>query len=174
MQFRILFASISLGLSAPTVIQAQAERHRGEMALVGTWQLDLARTHYGAGVDRRQRERMHCDIRDPRVTCTVESVRADGRRVTARFSAPYTGAAAAVSGLIDIDTVRLETRAQGVVDATFSYRGRPAFGYRAYRSNDSATLLIVSVDPQTRAALTSVVVYRRVGTPGREMSPDKR
>jgi hypothetical protein len=47
------------------------------------------------------------------------------------------------------------------VDATFTYNGKPVFAYRAVRSNDGRSLTIISVDPVTRAALTSVVVYER-------------
>ena len=173
MHIRLFFASVSFGLFASQPGQAQVETRGDVLALVGTWQLDLRRTHYGPGVDRRQRERMQCEVRDQLVHCTVESVRADGRKLTVRFAAPLTGEAAPVAGLADVDTVKLETGRHGIVHATFSYRGRPAFGYRAYPSDDHASLVIVSVDPRTRAALTSLIVYRRVGTFGRAMSPKR-
>ena len=174
MHARLLFATLSLGLSAPHFGHAQFVARRHELALIGAWQLDPGRTHYGAGVDRRRREHMRCDVREERLDCTVKSVRADGRRLTAHFSAPLTGATAAVTGLADIDTIRLQAGPHGIVDATFSYRGRPAFGYRAYRGDDNATLVVVAVDPRTRAALTSAVVYSRVGMPTRTMSPNER
>lgn len=169
MHLRILLAGVSLGLVA-----AQSDQATHQPALAGTWQLDLGRTHYGPGVVRRRRERIRCDVRGQLLQCAVESVRADGRSVTAAFTAPGTSAAAPVGGLADVDTVRLQTRPGGIVDATFSYRGRPVLGYRAYRSDDNATLVIISVDPRTRVALTSVVVYSRVETVGRTMAPDER
>lgn len=170
MHLRILLASMWVALPTAQPQQPRLADRGDELALVGIWQLDLARTHYGPGVDRRRRERMRCAVRARLVDCTIESVRADGRQVTAHFSAPATGVPAAVSGLADLDTVRLEPAARGVVDATFSYRGRAAFGYRAYRSDDGESLTVVSVDPRTRVALGSVVVYRRVGT-GRRVRP---
>jgi hypothetical protein len=174
MHLRILLAVGSLSLVAAQSGQGPTDAPAHQAALIGTWQLDLGRTHYGPGVDRRRRERMRCDVRERSLQCAVESVRADGREVTAGFTAPVTGVAAPVGGLADVDTVRLQTRQGGIVDATFSYRGRPTFGYRAYRSDDNATLVIVSVDPRTRVALTSVVVYGRAGTAGHTMSPNER
>lgn len=40
-------------------------------------------------------------------------------------------------------------------------RGKPVFGYRAFQSDDGRSLMIVSVDPVTGAAATTVVVYDR-------------
>jgi hypothetical protein len=51
------------------------ETHCPHVALLGSWQLDLGRTHYGPGVDRPRRERMRCDMRASLTNCTVESVR---------------------------------------------------------------------------------------------------
>ena len=79
-----------------------------------------------------------------------------------------------LAALSDIDTVDLQTRAGGLVDATFSYQGRPRYGYRAYRSTDGNTLSILSVDPITRAALTTLVVYGRVRPSRRAASPNER
>jgi hypothetical protein len=79
-----------------------------------------------------------------------------------------------VVGLADIDTVDLRPGAGGLVDATFSFRGQLRYGYRAYRSTDGNTLLIISVDPVTRVALTSIVVYARVRAGARAVSPNGR
>lgn len=128
--------------------------------LIGDWELDLARTHYGAGVDRRRRERFTCVGRGTRVACTIRGERTDGRVVTGSFTATPGGTASPVVGIAGIDSVRLHLATDSVIDAFFSARGRPVFGYRAYRSDDRRTLVIVPVDPTSRAALTTVVVYR--------------
>jgi hypothetical protein len=164
MHLSILFVSVALGASGVSVARAQAAAAADSLALIGTWQLDLGRTHYGAGVDQRRREKMVCVARGGSLRCTVESVRADGRSAVARFAAPVAGGRSTVVGLPDIDTVDLQPLADGLVDATFFYRRQAKYGYRAYRSADSNTLFIVSVDPVTRAALTSIIVYARVRT----------
>ena len=129
--------------------------------LDGEWELNLARTHYGRGVDRRRREVFSCAPRGNQVHCVIRSVRADGRAVVGEFAATLDGVGAPVSGIAGVDEVQLSESGDSVLDGTFRWHGRPAFGYRALRSDDGRSLMIVSVDPITRVALTSVVVYDR-------------
>ena len=136
------------------------------VALEGAWELDLQRSHYGPGVDRRRRERFTCAAEGGRLACTIRGERADGRVVVGRFTVALDGPPAPVAGVPDVDAVRLRAVSPSIVDATFSSRGAQTFGYRAYRSTDGRTLTLVAVDPTSRAALTSVVVYRRA-EPGR-------
>ena len=130
-------------------------------ALIGTWQLNTRRTHYGPGVDRRRRERMTCTAVARRVRCVIASVRSDGRALTGQFTAALTGAVAPVQGIPDVDEVRLQVPDSGLVDATFSFRGKPVFGYRAFQADDGRSLMIVALDPITRAPATTIVVYDR-------------
>ena len=104
---------------------------------------------------------MDCTAVSGKVRCVIRSVRSDGREVTGRFTAAPDGTTAPVTGIPDVDEIRLREPHPSVVDATFSLRGSPAFGYRAYRSDDGHSLTIVSVDPVSRAAATTVVVYDR-------------
>ena len=104
---------------------------------------------------------MDCTAVSENVRCVVRSVRSDGREVTGRFTVAPDGTAAPVTGIPDVDEVRLREPHPTLVDATFSLRGRPVFGYRAFRSDDGRSLMIVSVDPVSRAAATTVVVYDR-------------
>lgn len=130
-------------------------------ALAGEWELDTARTHYGASAEPRRRERFSCSPRAAGLQCRIDGERADGRRVTGHFTSPRSGAVARVMGVPGVDAVRLFAVSASVVDATFYLRGEPAFGYRAYLSADSRTLAIVAVDPLSRVALTTVVMYDR-------------
>jgi hypothetical protein len=57
--------------------------------------------------------------------------------------------------------VQLRQPTNALVDATFLWRGKPVFGYRALQSEDGRSLIIISVDPVSRVALTTVVVYDR-------------
>lgn len=129
--------------------------------LVGQWRLNLARTHYGLGVDVRRRETFACDSNGSLLRCIINSVRQDGRELVGRFSASIDGSRAPVNGIPDVDTVELRQPAASLLDATFFWHGKAVFAYRAYRSTDGTLLMIVSVDPSSRAALTTVVVYDR-------------
>ena len=134
---------------------------RAAPSLVGNWQLNLGRTHYGPGVDRRRRERMTCTAESPSVRCVVRSVRADGRELTGEFTAALDGTSAPVTGIPDVDEVQLRRPNASLIDATFLWRGRPVYGYRALQSDDGRSLMIMSVDPVTHAVGTTVVVYDR-------------
>ena len=129
--------------------------------LVGEWQLNLGRTHYGSGVDRRRSERMSCAMVASELRCRVQSVRSDGRELTGTFAAVPGGPGASVTGIPDIDEVRLQKPSATIIDATFLSRGKPAFGYRAFQSDDGRSLMIVSFYPDSGGIATNVVVYDR-------------
>ena len=127
--------------------------------LIGTWQLNPLRSHYGGGAEPRVRETMVCRGEAVVIACTTESVRPDGRTVTASFMAPDDGTNGPVRGIEEMDSVKLVRVNSARVDATFSLHGRPVFGYRAQRSTDGKLLTITAVDPVTRATRQSVIVY---------------
>ena len=127
--------------------------------LVGRWKLNLARSHYGPGAEPRKQETFVCEVDEKGLTCTIHSVRADGRTLVGTFTAAYDGRTYAARGIPEVDQVSLRKLDDFVADATFSYQGKPAFAYRAIKSTDGRHLIVVSVDPATRAVLNSVVVY---------------
>lgn len=150
----LLGVATSCPAHASSQVQAQA------VPLVGSWKLNLARTHYGKNVDVRRRERFTCDLRDAVLSCTITSVREKGATIVGHFSAHLDGKRARVTGIPDVDAVELR-QLDANLDATFYFHEKPVFGYRAYRSTDERSLMIVSVDPVSRVAGTTVVVYDR-------------
>jgi hypothetical protein len=142
-------------------IQAPPTKPSVAVPLVSEWSLDLARTHYGPGVDRRRSEMFSCAAQGDQIRCEVRSVRADGHEAVGRFTAPLDGTGALVTGISDVDEVRLRRPSDSLLDATFLLRGTPVFGYRALQSSDGRSLMFISVDPVSRVALTTVVVYDR-------------
>ena len=105
---------------------------------------------------------MACAAVKAGVRCVIESMRADGREITGRFTASLDGTRAPVTGIPNVDQVLLRAPNVSLLDATFFSHGEPVFGYRAFQSGDGRSLLIISVDPVTRAAGTTVVVYDRM------------
>lgn len=156
---------VVLAFGSPSSGTAQSARADTSPAanapLVGDWQLNLGRTRYGPGVDRRQRERFTCTAHARAVQCTIRSVRAGGQVIVGRFTATLDGSGSPVTGVPDVDEVRLRPVHDGVVDAVFSHRGAAAFGYRAYRAADGRSLMFVSVNPVSGTALNTIVVYDR-------------
>lgn len=153
---------LTLVFAMPGGEQTQgASPERAPIPLVGNWQLNVRRTHYGSGVDRRRRERMRCTAASQSVRCVIRSVRSDGLELTGEFTASLDGVAAPVTGIPDVDAVQLRRPNASLVDATFLWRGKPVFGYRSFQSEDGRSLMIVAIDPVTHAAATTVVVYDR-------------
>ena len=147
--------------AAPTLYAQHTDPPAPGVPLVGHWRLNLARTHYGNGVDVRRSETFTCDLNKLQLRCVIRSVRQDGRELAGQFTAPLDGSPSPVTGIPDLDSVALSRPIPSLLDATFFLRGKPIFAYRAYRSSDGASLMIVSVDPISRTALTTVVVYDR-------------
>ena len=129
--------------------------------LSGLWMLNLKRSHYGGGAEPRIQETFTCRLDTGVVNCTIESVRADGRKLVGKFTARYDGKPHPATGIPDVDQVTLQKQDEFIADATFSYQGKPVFGYRAVRSDDGHSLTVVSVDPTTRVVRSSVAVYEQ-------------
>lgn len=148
-----------VGLIAVLLFGARQPVAAAANPMIGAWKLNLARTHYGIGADPRRSESFICRFADRSVRCEIHSVRSGGQTIVGSFAAPLDGHAGAVTGIPDVDKVTLRTVSAYIADATFFDKGKPVFGYRAFRSSDGQSLTIVSVDPTTRVVLTSVVVY---------------
>ena len=129
--------------------------------MTGTWTLNLQRSHYGGGAEVRRQETLSCQLDGELLKCTIESVRADGRKLVGTFAASYDGKRHAAAGIPDVDEVAMQKVDDFIADATFSYQGKPVFGYRAIRSDNGQSLTIVAVEPTTRVVGSSVVVYDR-------------
>lgn len=129
--------------------------------LTGKWVLNVGRTHYGGGAAPRKQETFVCEEEKQLLRCTIKSDRLDGKLVLGTFRAAFDGQAYPADGIPDVDRVSLKKIDDHVADATFSYKGRPVFGYRAVQSDDDRSLTIVSVDPVARTVLNSIVVYDR-------------
>src|SRR5262245_22625452 len=154
-----LFLIVWIVVHAPSLTFDQSQPGPAEAPLVGDWRLNLQRTHYGTGVELRRDERFSCTVDHGKLHCIIQTTRADGHQLTGEFSAGLDGTKAKVTGIPDIDEVSLSLTRDSLMDATFLLRGTPVFGYRAMRSSDRQSLMIISVDPVTRRVLTTVVVY---------------
>ena len=154
---RVRFAG--LGVACACLMAVAAAPLPAADPLVGRWELNVARTHYGGGAEPRKKELFVCAAAGAGVRCTIESVRADGRTLSGGFTAAYDGSPGPTQGIPEVDHVRLIRVSASIADATFTSQGRPVFAYRAVRSANGRSLTIISVDPASRAVLNSVVVY---------------
>jgi hypothetical protein len=129
--------------------------------LSGKWALNVSKTHYGGGAEPRKQEVFACELQKERLRCTITSDRLDGKHIVGTFAAAYDGKPYATTGIPDVDSVSLRRVDDHLADATFYSKGKPIFGYRAIKSDDGRSLIIVAVDPIARTILNSVVVYDR-------------
>src|SRR5262245_43038015 len=118
-----LVVVVMSGCMLPRCVEAQ----RLANPLVGRWELNVARSHYGGGAEPRRQESFVCEAVHEAVQCTTTSVRPDGRRVVGTFTARDDGSPAPVHGLDDVDEIRLVRIDASIADATFRYRGQPTF-----------------------------------------------
>ena len=93
--------------------------------LAGRWELNVARTHYGGGAEARRQELFTCAPAGTAVTCTIESVMADGRSVRAGFTARYDGTSSATRGISEADHVQLTRVSASIADVAISAIASP-------------------------------------------------
>ena len=164
---RTVLAPLAILVALGGCIRQEAERAPSTRSpdisatdpLVGIWELNVAQTHYGGGAEPRSQEFFICTPSGAGVKCTIQSLRPNGRSVAGGFAAAYDGTPGPTHGIPDVDHVRLTKVSGSIADATFTHRGRPVFAYRAVRSGNGRLLTVTSVDPFSRASLSSVVVY---------------
>jgi hypothetical protein len=154
MRSRVVFlAAVLMSLSMATAAAKRPD------PLAGHWELNVKKSNYGGGAQRRTQESFTCEQQRNGVACSIHSTMEDGTKVNATFTALYDGSAARVTGLENVDEVRLERVSDTIASATFIHLGNYVYAYRATKSDDGKTLTVVSVDPVTRRRLKSVVVY---------------
>jgi hypothetical protein len=146
-------------ISAASIAVAQKKSD----PLIGQWKLNTAKSHYARGAQPRKEETFTCKADAKAIACVIRSLREDGTRVEANFTATYDGPPAPVTGIPDADEISLHLVDESVVAATLRKGGSPVTAYRVERSADGRTLMVISVDPITRRKFKTVVVYDRVG-----------
>ena len=140
-----------------------AQLQKKSNPLAGRWELNAAKSHSAGGEEPRREETFTCKPDGKAVACVIRSLRADGARIDAKFTATYDGPPALVSGIPDIDEISLHRIDDSIVAVTLRNGGSPVFAYRVEGSADGRTLVVSGVDPITRRKLKSVMVYDRVG-----------
>ena len=167
-----MFGSVISGfvlLAALAALAAPLQRARPATSpadmLAGEWHLNVERSRYGPSAQPRRAERLECAPSPRRMRCRLHSEFVSGAVVEAGFEVDARDGTGPVRGLAELDSVHLAPIAPGVVEATFSRRGRPIVAYRVYGSGNHQSLLFMSIDPTTRRPLTTGVVYDRVARP---------
>src|SRR5690349_20611305 len=127
---------------------------------MGTWRADLKASTLPAGFAKLRSQKMVLHLVPGRLRCSTERVSVEGIKTRADYAAPFDGKRYPVTGLPEIATVSLH-KYPAFMEADFFSATAPVFSYRIWFSNKDDMLVVISIDPATRAVLHARIVYRR-------------
>jgi hypothetical protein len=128
--------------------------------MMGRWRADLNVSVLPAGFPQLRSQTMVLQLVSGKLQCSTERVSLDGTKTRADFTAAFDGKRYPVTGTPEIATVSLR-RYPTFIEADFFSAKSPIYSYRMSMSGKDDTLIIISIDPVTRATLHARIVYRR-------------
>jgi hypothetical protein len=131
--------------------------------MTGRWKADLNDSVLPAGFPKLLSQTMVLQLGSGKLQCSTERVSLEGKKTRADFTAAFDGKRYQVTGIPEISTVSLR-RYPTFIEADFFSASTPVFSYRIAMSSKDDTLIIISIDPVTRATLHARIVYRREPT----------
>jgi len=131
--------------------------------MTGRWKADLNHSVLPAGFPQLRSQTMVLQLVSGKLQCSTERVSLDGIKTRAEFTAAFDGKRYPVTGIAEIATVSLH-RYRTFIEADFFSASAPVYSYRMSISSKDDTLIIISIDPVTRATLHAQIVYRREPT----------
>jgi hypothetical protein len=131
--------------------------------MTGKWKADLNGSVLPAGFPKLLSQTMVLQLDSGKLQCSTERVSLEGKKTRADFTAAFDGKRYPVKGVPDISTVSLR-RYRTFIEADFFSASTPIYSYRMSMSSQDDTLIIISIDPVTRATLHARIVYRREPT----------
>jgi len=129
-------------------------------SMTGMWKADLNASVLPEGFPKLRSQTMALQLAPGKIQCSTERVSLDGTKTQADFAAAFDGKRYPVRGMPEIATVSLH-RYPTFIEADFFSARAPIFSYRMSISSSDDTLIIISIDPVTRATLHARIVYRR-------------
>lgn len=131
--------------------------------MTGSWKADFNDSVLPAGFPKLLSQTMVLQLGSGKLRCSTERVSLEGKKTRADFTAAFDGKRYPVTGMQEISTVSLR-RYRTFIEADFFSARTPVFSYRMSMSSKDDTLIIISIDPVTRATLHARIVYRREST----------
>ncbi len=128
--------------------------------MMGRWKADLNTSVLPAGFPQLRSQTMVLQLVAGKLQCSTERVSLDGTKTRADFTAAFDGKRYPVRGIAETATVSLR-RYPTFIEADFFSAKSPIYSYRMSISSKDDTLIIISIDPVTRATLHARIVYRR-------------
>jgi hypothetical protein len=128
--------------------------------MMGRWKADLNASVLPAGFPQLRSQTMVLQLVSGKLKCSTERVSLNGTKIRSDFMAAFDGKRYPVTGAPEISTVSLK-QYRTFIEADFFSASTPVYSYRMSISSKDDTLIIISIDPVTRATLHARIVYRR-------------
>jgi hypothetical protein len=159
---RLLIAAlVSAAVASVPAWPAAAQssnRDAEDQMLIGTWVLNLDKSHYASGKPPRRQTRTY-EARGTDVRATVDTTTADGQTRHVEFVANYDSLEHPVTGSADADMIRMKKTAPRTSEATLSHAGKVSGVAKRVISADGRTLTI-TYDGETEGnQLHYIAVY---------------
>jgi hypothetical protein len=155
---RLLVSGLIVFAAAHPHLGAQSVR--GEQVLLGTWELDLARSRYLPGPAPRSETRTY-KADSGGVQGTIRRTHANGRVETIEWRADYDHEQA-VTGTTAYDAIVLKKIDEFTAESTLSHAGMVYGTARRVISPDGNTLTITFERKTANDTIRNIAVYRRV------------
>ncbi len=147
-------------MRAATILLLSIASLAGSSELSGKWQADLGASTLPAGFPQLRSQTMDLEQLPGKLRCITERVTIAGAKTRAEFTAAFDGKHYPVTGMQEISSVSLH-KYREFVEADFFSAKAPVYSYRMSISRKDDRLIIISIDPVTRATLHARIVYRR-------------
>ena len=146
--FALLFAASAAALERDPVI--------------GTWELDVARSSFDPGPPLRSQTRVY-ERTAGGVRFTLTGVSAAGTPMRVEYTAPYDGKDYPLTGSPSVNSVALTRVDRLRADAVEKKDGAPKFHVTRVISPDENTMTVTSIGTNAKGtAIKNVLVFRRV------------
>jgi hypothetical protein len=156
----LVTAAFTVLAAGSLIFAAQRSLDPQQRLLVGTWNLNLAKSRYTPGPPPKSESRIY-RAEPEGLKGTIRRVYADGHMETIEYLANF-DSVYPVIGAVEYDEVRLKKIDDHTSEAVLAHAGR-VFGFaRRLISNDAKTMTITFRRESDNALLTYVAFYDKV------------
>jgi len=148
----ILLSTMALGLAADRT-ESSADH-----PVVGTWTLNIAKSHFNPGPTPTMQTRVYEEKTDG-IKVTVKTQWAYGHSTTVLIAANYDGKDYPVVGSDDYDAISLQKAGQGISEARLTHAGTVVANARREVSQDGRSMTIIY--KTTNGKVSNTAVYDR-------------
>jgi hypothetical protein len=158
---RSFMRRISLGAPVLVALSAMTLPVQAADPLIGTWELNLAKSKYSPGPAPKSQTRTYAAAGDA-VRLTANGVDAEGKATLVEYTASYDGKDYPITGAPDADAISLKRIDDHTSEATQKKAGKVVLTVKRVVSKDGKVLTTTATGTNAKGqALHNVVVFDR-------------